>query len=212
MNLSAEIYKLWDELERDYLPTISCDPWFDEELKRLDAANLDQSLTEDEWRRTERAIWKRLPNRSWHPEDYEQQPLDHLYGDFSYLIDRYLAGDAGIKEKVADADQRGKGFESLRYFLSTKATSKAYERDHVFVVCSDEGPHPHAVAEDVLPLPAGISFDASRTRYVVDLTRQGKRHKKTFPNREDAIAHRRQLLATLDLRGGSKSESIKQGV
>ncbi len=45
--------------------------------------------------------------------NHEGNELKPLYGDFGYLIDKYLGGPPRFKKAVAKADMEGRGFQSL---------------------------------------------------------------------------------------------------
>ncbi len=118
----------------------------------------------------------------------------HLFGDFEFLIDRYLKGDKDIKRAVANADWQERGFESLKYFLS-QGEDKSYKHDHIYKICSQEGSNPTVaylrdLEEDLEPEPTsalkGISMHNGSFR--VDVVRSGTRHRKTFKTQEEAQA------------------------
>ena len=126
----------------------------------------------------------------------------HLFGDFEFLIDRYLKGDKDIKKAVANADWQERGFESLKYFLS-QGNNKAYKHDHIYKICCQEGSNPTVaylrdLEEDLEPeptfefgLPKGVSIHGNSFR--VDIIRSGTRHRQTFKTREEALTFRSEL-------------------
>jgi hypothetical protein len=126
---------------------------------------------------------------------------EHLFGDYEYLIDKYLQGDKHIKKAVADADWQERGFESLRHFLSI-GKNKNYKHDSVYIICSQEGPNPTVtylseLEDDLhentfdLGLPTGISMHKGSFR--VDVARGGTRHRQTFKTKEEALNFRSSL-------------------